>query len=441
MQDWTPTSWRSKPAAHQPDYPAGGAVAEVLDELARRPPLVTTGEVENLRAQIAEAALGRRFLLQGGDCAESFADCNPGSIGSKLKILLQMSVVLLHGLRRPVIRVGRVAGQYAKPRTAATETREGVTLPSYRGDLVNRPEFTAEARAADPARMLEGHDRSAQTLNYIRALMDGGFADLEHPENWDLEFARYSPLEREYRAIVAGVTDSLSLLAQVAGGPLHGASRAEFFTSHEALHLLYEQTQTLHDPRRDRWYLTSTHFPWIGMRTGDPDGAHAEFFRGLANPLAVKVGPATGIERLLRLIELLDPDAEPGRLTLIHRFGCERVGKLLPDCIEAVEATGRRVLWSCDPMHGNTEVTASGLKTRRFEHILDELRQAFRIHADAGVPLGGVHFELTGDDVTECIGGARGLAEADLERAYKSHVDPRLNYEQALEMAMAIVGR
>lgn len=441
MQDWSPSSWQRQPAAQQPEYPERDAVERVLEELSRRPPLVTIGEIDNLRRQLAEAAAGERFLLQGGDCAESFSDCTPGAIGSKLKILLQMSVVLLHGLRRPIIRVGRIAGQYAKPRTDAMESREGETLPSYRGDLVNRADFTHDARVPDPGRMLEGHDRSAQTLNYIRALLDGGFADLEHPENWDLDFASHSPLEQEYRAIVSGVTESLSLLARVSGGPLHGASRAEFFTSHEALHLLYEQTQVDRDPRSDAWYLTSTHFPWVGMRTGDPDGAHAEFLRGIANPVGIKVGPDTGLDPLLRLLDVLDPDCAPGRLALIHRFGHAHIRERLPQYIEAVSASGHPVLWCCDPMHGNTETTASGVKTRRFEHILGELRDAFNIHAGLSAPLGGVHFELTGDNVTECVGGARGLTESDLARAYESHVDPRLNYEQALEMAMAIVGR
>lgn len=429
---WFPSSWGTRPVAHQPRYPDDAALAAALVELRVRPPLVTAGEIENLKDQLADAATGRRFVLQGGDCAESFVDCNPDAIAAKLKILLQVSVVLLHGLRRPIIRVGRVAGQYAKPRSAETEARNGTTLPSYLGDLINRPEFDAAARTPDPRRLLEGHDRSAQTLNYIRALLDGGFADVAHPENWDLDFARHSPLAGEYRAIVAGIADSLRRV---------GGDRAEFFTSHEALLLHYEETQTYHDARRGRWYLGSTHFPWIGMRTADPDGAHVEFCRGIANPVAVKVGPGFDAGRLAATIAALDPHGEPGRLTLITRFGHGRVRSELPRCIAAVAATGRTPLWSCDPMHGNTEATGSGLKTRRFAHILSEVQDAFEIHAAHGIPLGGVHVELTGDDVTECVGGARGLAEADLERAYRSHVDPRLNYEQALELAMAIAGR
>lgn len=441
IPEWRPDGWRGKPAPHQPQYPDAVALARVLDELRTRPPLVTAGEIENLKLQLAEAAAGKRFLLQGGDCAESFADCRSDVIASKLKILLQVSVVLLHGLRRPVIRVGRLAGQYAKPRSAEVETRQGISLPSYRGDLVNRPEFTPAARAADAARLLEGHDRSAQTLNYIRALLDGGFADLEHPENWDLGFARHSPLEDEYRAIVSGITESLRFTTQVAGAAAPGTVAAEFFTSHEALHLEYEASQTHWDPQRARWYLCSTHFPWIGMRTNDPDGAHVEFMRGVGNPLGVKVGPGFDLPRLQRTIDTLDPGGEPGRLTVIHRFGARTIEEELPRLLRGIRTTGRTVLWSCDPMHGNTRTTSNGLKTRNFDDILGELTAAFSIHADAGQPLGGVHFELTGDDVTECVGGARGLDEKDLERAYRSQVDPRLNYEQALELAMSVAGR
>lgn len=441
IHDWRPDDWRSKSAPHQPVYPDAAALSGVLEELRSRPPLVTAGEIENLKLQLAEAAAGKRFLLQGGDCAESFADCRPDVIASKLKILLQVSVVLLHGLRRPVIRVGRVAGQYAKPRSAETETRDGVTLPSYRGDLVNRPEFTLDARTPDASRLLEGHDRSAQTLNYIRALLDGGFADLEHPENWDLGFARHSPLEEEYRAIVSGITDSLRFSTQLAGVAAPGTVAAEFFTSHEALHLEYEASQTHWDAQRARWYLCSTHFPWIGMRTNDPDGAHVAFMRGVGNPIGIKVGPGFDLARLQRTLDALDPAGEPGRLAVIHRFGARSIEEELPRLLRGIRASGRMVLWSCDPMHGNTRTTSNGLKTRNFDDILSELRGAFSIHADAGIPLGGVHFELTGDDVTECVGGARGLDEKDLERAYRSQVDPRLNYEQALELAMSVAGR
>jgi len=402
------------------------------------PPLVTPWEVETLKGQLAEAAEGRRFLLEGGDCAERFADCDPEVITDKLKILLQMSLVLVQGSKRAVIRVGRFAGQYAKPRTEELETRGGITLPSYRGDLINRPGFTKAERTPDPQLLLRGYGRAALTLNFIRALVKGGFADLHHPEYWDLDWARNSPLAPEYRRVVSNIAGSLQFLENVLGIHPGEIERVDFFTSHEGLHLAYEETQTRREGRSGRWYNLSTHFPWIGMRTSDPGGAHAEYFRGIANPVAVKVGPAMRPDILLRLIDRLDPLGEPGRLTLIHRFGAGRISACLPPLIEAVRAAGRTVLWCSDPMHGNTRVTENGIKTRRFDEILSELEQSFDIHAAAGSRLGGVHFELTGEDVTECTGGARGLAEADLGRHYRSEVDPRLNGEQALEMAMLI---
>lgn len=441
LKDWVPTSWQGKTAGHQPLYPDTREVERVLARLGRLPPLVTWGEVEHLKSQLAMAARGERFLLQGGDCAESFDDCTAEFIGNKLKILLQMSLVLVHGLKKRVIRVGRIAGQYAKPRSADTETRDGKTLPSYKGDLINGAEFTAAARTPDPQLMLRGYEHAALTLNYVRALVDGGFADLHHPEYWDLDFVQHSPLKAEYQAIVRSIQDSLRFMETISGGPLSDSHRVDFFTSHEALHLLYEQAQTHYVEQQGRWYNLSAHFPWIGMRTADLDGAHVEYFRGIANPVAVKVGPAMSAENLQRLVDVLNPDGEPGRLTLIHRFGVKHVHDKLPPLIRAVRSTGKPVLWSCDPMHGNTETTAGGTKTRRFDNILAELEAAFAIHEAQGSVLGGVHVELTGEDVTECIGGARGLTEADLERAYRSQVDPRLNYEQALEMAMRIVGR
>ncbi|KPK60181.1 MAG: phospho-2-dehydro-3-deoxyheptonate aldolase [Gammaproteobacteria bacterium SG8_31] len=436
--EWHPASWRTRKTVQQPSYPDAAEVERVLGTLSALPPLVVSGEVEELKKQLAEAQQGRRFLLQGGDCAESFDECSSDRIAAKLKILLQMSVILLHGLKKPVIRVGRMAGQYAKPRSADTETREGTTLPSYRGDLVNRSGFTSGDRVPDPELMLRGYERAALTLNFVRALVDGGFADLHHPEYWDLAFFSHSPMEKEYRRIVKSIADSLDFFESISGGPVHHTRRIDFYSSHEGLHLLYEQAQTRFIERRKRWYNLSTHFPWIGMRTADVDGAHVEFFRGVSNPLAIKVGPAMTGEWLQELIARLNPRNEPGRLTLIHRFGVNDIEQRLPSLIEAVRATGSTVLWSCDPMHGNTESTASGLKTRRFDRILRELQLAFEIHQDMGSHLGGVHFELTGDDVTECTGGARGLNDGDLARAYRSQVDPRLNYEQALELAMII---
>lgn len=436
---WDPTSWQQRPARQQANYPSAEALNGVLEQLASLPPLVTSWEVESLKQQLAAAERGEAFLLQGGDCAENFADCSSPIITNKLKILLQMSLVLIHGLKRRVIRVGRIAGQYAKPRSADTETRDGVTLPSYRGDLINGPGFSAAERIPDPVRLLRGYGRAAMTLNFIRALSDCGFADLHHPENWDLEFVQHSPQAREYRKVVEDLSSSLRFLEILGGSHNPEIDRVRFFTSHEGLHLHYEQALTRRVPNREGWYNLSTHLPWIGFRTAELDGAHVEYFRGILNPVGVKVGAGMSADQVQALVETLDPDDEPGKLILIHRFGAAGIAAGLPPLIEAVQRMGRRVLWICDPMHGNTETTDSGYKTRRFDNILSELEQAFDIHRQQGSVLGGVHFELTGDDVTECIGGARGLDEAGLERAYKTQVDPRLNYEQAMEMAMAVV--
>jgi 3-deoxy-7-phosphoheptulonate synthase len=409
-----------------------------VGELSRLPPIVVSWEIEALKRQIAEAQQGRRFVLQGGDCAETFADCESGQIARKLKILLQMSLVLLHGLKMPVVRIGRFAGQYAKPRSAETESRDGVTLPSYRGDLVNRPAFSVVDREPDPELLLRGYERAALTLNFVRALIDGGFADLHHPEYWDLGFVHHSPLRDQYRKLVASISDSLDFFESMSGSRVHEASRAPFYASHEALHLLYEQAQTRYIERQGRWYNLSTHLPWIGMRTAKLEGAHVEYCRGISNPVGVKVGPGMDAEWVQGLCEVLNPRQEPGRLVLIHRMGAAQIEARLPALIETVRATGTPVLWICDPMHGNTESTSTGIKTRRFENIVAELESAFRIHKELGSYLGGVHFELTGEDVTECTGGARGLAEVDLARDYRSQVDPRLNCEQALELAMRI---
>jgi 3-deoxy-7-phosphoheptulonate synthase len=439
--DWSPTSWQRKPVLQQPAYPDAGRVEEVLRDLSRLPPLVTSWEIERLKSQLAEAARGERFLLQGGDCAESFDDCTSESITNKLKILLQMSLVLVHGARKRVIRVGRFAGQYAKPRSEDLEHRDGVSLPSYRGDLINRAPFTRDHRTPNPELLLRGYERAALTINFIRALIEGGFADLHHPEYWDLSWTAHSPHAEEYHRRVGSIRDSLQFFESLTGTQTGEASRVDYFTSHEGLHLLYEQAQTRRPPRREGWYNLSTHFPWIGMRTAQLGGAHVEYFRGIANPIAVKVGSAMTPEGLVELADLLDPHREPGRLTFIHRFGHQKIAAGLPPLVEAVRRSGRKVLWVCDPMHGNTEAVANGIKTRRFDHILSELRQAFDLHERMDSYLGGVHFELTGEDVTECMGGARGLTEEDLQRAYRSQVDPRLNYEQALEMALLIARR
>jgi 3-deoxy-7-phosphoheptulonate synthase len=438
-ENWTPGTWRSRSALQQPTYPDLVALAGVQKELSLLPPLVTSWEILALKKQLAEAQEGKRFLLQGGDCAESFSDCESGLISNRLKVLLQMSLVLVHGLRLPVVRVGRFAGQYAKPRSTDTETKEGVTLPSYRGDFINQPEFTEAARVPDPRRMVKGHARSAMTMNFVRALIDGGFADLHHPEYWDLDWVSHSPLSDEYHKMVEAVGNAVRFMDTISGVDLHNLNRADFYTSHEALLLPYEEALTRKVPRQNGWFNLSTHFPWIGMRTADIDGAHTEYFRGIRNPIAIKIGPSVTADQLLKLADVLNPENEAGRLTFIQRMGATKVTEKLPPLTKAIQAEGKKVLWVCDPMHGNTESTSNGYKTRRFDNIRSELDQSFDVHAALGSRLGGVHLELTGENVTECLGGARELTEIDLERAYTSTVDPRMNYEQSLEIAMLIV--
>lgn len=436
--DWSPSSWQQKRVDQPVIYPDAAKLQAVLTQLAGLPPLVTSWEVEALKQHLAEAARGERFLLQGGDCSETFDECEAATIARKLKILLQMSVILVYGCKKRVILVGRYAGQYAKPRSSLTETRQGITLPSYRGDTINRIGFTEADRTPDPELMLRGYHSAALTLNFIRSLVQGGFADLHHTEYWELGFVRHSPQAEEYSSMVERIADAIRFMETCATVSVGDLNRTDFFTSHEGLNLWYEQAQTRQVPRRQGWYNLSTHFPWIGDRTRALDGAHVEYFRGIRNPLAVKIGPSIRPDELVALIETLNPDNEPGRLTFIHRFGVHRIADCLPPLIEAVRRAGRQVLWCCDPMHGNSITTSTGVKTRRFEDILGELEQAFVVHQQNGSILGGVHFELTGEDVTECTGGARGLTEADLAKAYKSQVDPRLNHEQAMEMALLV---
>lgn len=438
MHEWSPASWQGKPATQQPIYNDNETLMKVVDRLAKLPPLVTSWEVESLKSQLAEAAQGKRFLLQGGDCAESFEECEPGIIVNKLKILLQMSLILVHGSKKPIIRVGRIAGQYAKPRSAETETRGKVTFPSYRGDMINCSNFTKAERTHDPVLLLRGYERAAITLNFIRSLITGGFADLHHPEYWDLDFVACSPQAREWQRMVESISGSISFMEALTGRAIGEINSADYFISHEGLHLFYEQAQTRCVPRRTGWYNLSTHFLWIGDRTRSLGGAHIEYFRGIANPVGIKIGPSITSDELITLINILSPNNEPGKVTLIHRFGAHQIEKYLPPLIEAVQRSGKVVLWVCDPMHGNNQKTQDGIKTRKFSDILSELEQALKIHYGSGSYLGGVHFELTGDNITECIGGARDLTETDLTHTYKTLCDPRLNYEQSLELAMFI---
>ncbi|HLK67381.1 MAG TPA: 3-deoxy-7-phosphoheptulonate synthase class II [Bryobacteraceae bacterium] len=435
---WSPESWRLRPALQQPEYPDPEALAAVLAELRQLPPLVTSWEILNLREQLAEAAAGERFVLQGGDCAERLMDCRSTRITNTLKVMVQMSLVLVVGAQRPVIRIGRFAGQYAKPRSANDEVRDGVSLPSYRGDIINRPEFTPEARIPNPQLLLRGYERAAMKLNFIRALVKGGFADLHHPEFFELDWVADSPLADEYHQMAQTIRDSLRFMENVLGVRAGESDRIDFFTAHEALHLGYDSAQTRRVPRRPGYFNLTAHFPWVGLRTNQPDGAHIEYVRGIENPIGVKVGAGTTRDQVARWIEILDPHRTPGRLTLIHRFGARNIADALPKLSEAVRAEGGQVLWVCDPMHGNTHMTASGVKTRNFEDIISEVEQAFDIHRAMGQRLGGVHIELTGENVTECVGGTRGPSEDDLARAYESEVDPRLNYEQSLELAFLI---
>jgi 3-deoxy-7-phosphoheptulonate synthase len=358
-----------------------------------------------------------------------------------MKVLMQMSLVLMQASLKKVIRVGRIAGQYAKPRSSDTETRNGVSLPVYRGDIINRSSFTSEDRQPNPELLLRGYERAALTLNFIRALSVGGFADLHHPENWDLDFCKDTVMARQYHQLVESIAESLRFMETVTGKALSETRSVEVYTSHEGLHLPYEQAQTRQVPRRDGWYNLSTHLPWIGYRTAQLDGAHIEYFRGIENPIGCKIGADTKPEYLIRLLEILNPQRIPGRMMLIHRFGHQKIADYLPPLIRVVQGNGHPVLWCADPMHGNTVSSPAGYKTRRFEDIVSELLQAFDIHQQLDSNLGGVHLELTGDNVTECTGGARGLLEQDLHRAYKSLVDPRLNYEQAMEIAFLIAQR
>lgn len=446
---WSPSSWQTRPAAQQIPYDDPGALRAACEDLRRLPPLVTSYEIERLKTHLADAEAGNRFLLQGGDCAETLADCTPESITSKLKILLQMSLVLVHGGMKPVIRVGRFAGQYSKPRSSPAETRlvEGqtITLPSYFGDLVNRFEFTPEARRPDPYLMVRGFKHAAMTLNFIRSLLDGGFADLHHPEYWDMKFMGHASLtpERrgEYERMTRNLAEGLKFMEALGERSVEDLTRVEFFTSHEGLILPYEAAQTRRVPRREGWYNLTTHLPWIGERTRQLDGAHVEYFRGIRNPVGVKIGPSVTPEQMLELSRVLNPLNEAGKLVWITRFGAGRAPGVLPALVEAARAQGRRCLWVCDPMHGNMTKTRGGIKTRSFDAIRQELEETFVTLARAGAHLGGVHFELTGEDVTECVGGSAGVTEESLSTNYATLCDPRLNYQQSLELAFILAGR
>ena len=435
--DWSPQSWRTKPIQQQPQYADSEALSEVLAQVKALPPLVDAGEADVLRKHLAAAGRGEAFLLQGGDCAERFADCNRQAIEAKLKILMQMSLVLTWGARLPVIRVGRMAGQFAKPRSQDTETVDGIELPVYRGDLVNDIAPEVGARDADPRRLLEAYHHSTATLNYCRALLDGGFADLHHPDLWDLGFVRSSDNRAEYEDMVERILDAVDFVESTGVHGNDALRTVEFYSSHEALHLAWEETMT--DEDHGGWYNLGAHMVWLGDRTRQLDGAHVEYARGIRNPIGIKISPTMTPDELNQVLDILNPDDTPGRITLISRLGTDAIGEKLPSLIDAVR--DRQITWACDPMHGNTRTTDSGIKTRRFDDVQAELRAAFDVHDAAGSILGGVHFELTGEDVTECTGGPQELSEADLPRSYTTHCDPRLNYAQSLEMAFQLARR
>ncbi len=434
---WTPDSWRSMPIQQVPDYPDLEELRNVESRLKGFPPLVFAGEARKLKAALAKVAKGEAFLLQGGDCAESFEEHSADNIRDFFRLFLQMAVVLTFAGRSPVVKVGRVAGQFAKPRSAPTEVIDGVELPSYRGDIISEITFTPEARRPNPQRQVMAYRQAASTLNLLRAFAQGGYANLENAHRWMLNFVKDSPQSSRYQEIAQRITETIDFMRAIGINPeTHPEMRStDFYTSHEALLLGYEEAMTRVDSTTGDWYSTSGHMLWVGDRTRQPDHAHIEYMRGVKNPIGLKCGPSLDADHLLKLIDILDPNNEPGRLTLIARYGADQVGKYLPDLLRAVKREGRSVVWSCDPMHGNTVKAASGYKTRPFDLIMSEVRSFFEIHRAEGTFAGGVHLEMTGSNVTECTGGARALTDEDLMDRYHTHCDPRLNSEQALEIA------
>jgi 3-deoxy-7-phosphoheptulonate synthase len=440
MNNWTPDSWRNFPILQQPNYTDAAAVARVEQQLGNLPPLVFAGEARALKRQLADVTEGKAFLLQGGDCAESFAEFNATNIRDTFKVLLQMAVVLTFAGSCPVVKVGRMAGQFAKPRSADTETVDGITLPSYRGDIINDLDFTEAARVPNPEKLIQAYNQSASTLNLLRAFAQGGFADLNKVHQWNLDFVGNSPLGERYENLAAQIDKSLSFMkacgitAQTAP-QLHETS---LYTSHEALLLNFEQALTRQDSITGDWYDCSAHMLWIGDRTRQVDGAHVEFLRGVKNPLGFKAGPTMKADDLLRLLDILNPENEAGRINIIARMGADNVTEHLPELVRAVKAEGREVLWSSDPMHGNTVKSSTGYKTRMVDDVLREMKGFFDVHAAEGTYAGGVHFEMTGQNVTECMGGAHDISAEDLHNRYHTACDPRLNADQALELAFLI---
>ncbi|MCH8347398.1 MAG: 3-deoxy-7-phosphoheptulonate synthase class II [Proteobacteria bacterium] len=440
MEQWKPDGWRARKARQIPDYPDAGALKRAGKTLASYPPLVFAGEIRRLKQQLAEVAAGRAFLLQGGDCAESFAEFSAGNIRGTFRVLLQMAVVLTSAAACPVVKVGRLAGQFAKPRSSEFEHQGGIKLPCYRGDIINSIKFDAAARIPDPERMLRAYFQASATLNHLRALSSGGFASLQDVRGWNRDFVSASPAPERYQDVADWIDGGIAFMEACGIDPAGMAEiqGVDFYTSHEALLLPYEEPLTRRDPGSGDWYGCSAHMLWLGYRTGDPDQAHAHYLKGIANPIGIKIGPETAPEKTLALIAMLNPENQPGKLTLVCRYGAENIGNMLPGLVKRVARAGASVVWSCDPMHGNTIRTAAGLKTRPFDKILAEVRRFFDIHHAEGTHAGGIHLELTGLDVTECTGGAIALSEENLKSRYHTYCDPRLNADQALELAFLI---
>jgi len=438
--EWSPESWKQKPIKQVPTYADEQAFQNVNDRLKTMPPLVFAGEARNLKAQLAKVAKGEAFLLQGGDCAETFKDFSAVQIRDTFRVLLQMAVILTYAGRLPVVKVGRMAGQFAKPRSSDMETRGDISLPSFRGDLINAIEFDNDSRQPNPERMMQGYQQSAATLNLLRAFSQGGYADLHQVHRWTLDFIKDDPLFNRYNEVANSIADCLSFM-EACG--INAASSSvmretDFYVSHEALLLPYESSLTRIDSTTDEWYCCSGHMLWIGYRTAQLDGAHLEFLRGVKNPIGLKVGVGTEPEDLLKICDVINPDNEPGRLTLISRMGADHVEEHLPKLIKAIKDAGKVVVWTCDPMHGNTHTASSGYKTRSFDKILNEVKGFFNAHEKMGTHAGGVHFELTGQDVTECVGGSQEIDDAGLADRYETACDPRLNAHQSIELAFLI---
>ncbi len=437
---WAPNSWRNLPIKQQPIYENQSHLKKVENELANFPPLVSFDEIEKLKAELTEVASGRAFLLQGGDCAESFTEFSHDNLKGFFRTIMQMTIALMYGLEKPIVKVGRIAGQYAKPRSQNDETINGITLPAYRGDIINSIEFEKDARFADPNRLIESYFYSAASLNYLRSLALGGYGNLEKVNKWNEEFAHSLNSKKHTEEVIAKVNEILSFMRACGlnSKTIPQLTTASFFTSHEALLLNYEEAFTRKNKDDKKFYDLSAHMLWIGDRTRHPDEAHVEFMRGISNPIAFKVGPSISSDDLLKLLEILNPENEPGRITLISRMGKDGIDKFLPSLVKAVKNNGNKVIWSCDPMHGNTIKSSNGFKTRKFDDILSEIKSFFSIHKTIGTYAGGVHFEMTGQDVTECLGGNQKISEINLSDRYHTHCDPRLNSSQSVELAFMI---